>query len=310
MEPYNLESIIHIRDVDHNESLAIGPQGEAYTTSFYNESSLVASNGKTHSTTSHPLRAFRINLTTNRAEAFATLPYLTLGQVVDADGNLYCAECDSPESRVICVSPDGRISTYSSGPQGKAFLSANTPAFDRHGNMYVSDTGTWSHSIDGRIYRIPPGGGIAELWFPGEVNTPNGIALDPEEKYLYFVETLGNSISRIEIRPDGSAGVQKRILHMPRHVPDGIAFDELGRLWIACHRPDSIYVFDLEANRLELFAHDWQGEALRGPCHVAFAGESREILLASSLDKGTIHRFDNPGVRGLRLNNPILKKMR
>ena len=281
--------------------------GEAYTTSFYNESVCVDSNGKSHSTTSHVLRAFRLNLETNLGEAFATLPYLILGQVVDADGNLYCAECESPNSRVICVSPDGGISTYSSGPKGRSFLSANTPAFDRLGNMYLSDTGSWSAVPDGRIYRIPRGGGEAQSWFVDAVDTPNGIALDPEEKFLYCVETLGHSISRIAINGDGSAGVQERVLHMPRHVPDGIAFDAVGRLWIACHRPDSIYVFDVETRKLELFAHDWRGEALRGPCHVAFAGTSREILLASSLDKATVHRFDNPGVCGLKLNNPKIE---
>jgi hypothetical protein len=83
-----------------------------------------------------------------------------------------------------------------------------------------------------------------------------------------------------------------------------VAFDELGRLWIAVHRPDKICVFDLETGRLEDFAYDWQGEALRGPCHVAFAGAQREVLLASSLDRATVHRFDDPGARGLRLNNP------
>jgi hypothetical protein len=91
---------------------------------------------------------------------------------------------------------------------------------------------------------------------------------------------------------------------MSRHIPDGIAF-EAGRIWIACHRPDTIYVFDVNTRRLELFAEDWQG-ALRGPCHVAFAGPNRDILLASSLDKATVSSFDRPGVRGLCLNNPKL----
>jgi len=120
------------------------------------------------------------------------------------------------------------------------------------------------------------------------------------------VETWGNSISRVPIRKDGSSGEVEHVLHMPRHIPDGVAFDEEGRLWIAVHRPDKICVFDLTTGRLEDFAYDWQGEALRGPCHVAFAGPKREVLLASSLDKATVHRFDSPGVRGLRLNNPKL----
>ena len=275
--------------VDHNESIAIGPSGEAYTTGFIT------------------FRVFRLDLSTNHATAFAsTAPRRVLGQVVDLDGNLYCAQPDAPGSRIVKIAPDGRESVYSCGPPGRGFMSANTPAFDRSGNMYVSDTGSWSEKIDGHICRIRPGGLEAEVWTSHPIDTPNGIAIDPDEKYLYYVETWGNSISRIEIRKDGSSGEVERVLHMPRHVPDGIAFDEWGRLWIAVHRPDKICVFDCATSRVEDFAVDWQGEALRGPCHVAFAGINHEILLASSLDKATVHRFDGVGTRGLKLNHPKL----
>jgi gluconolactonase len=289
LEPYDLKKIGHINGVDHNESISVGPRGEAYTTGF------------------NTCRVFRLDLATNTAEAFAsTAPRRVLGQVVDANGNLYCAEPDIPGSVVIKITPDGKESVYSKGPAGEGFMSANTPAFDRFGNMYISDTGTWSPKIDGHIYRIPPGGGDAEVWCARPVDTPNGIALDPDETFVYYVETWGASISRIAINKDGSSGDIERVVHMPRHVPDGIAFDENGWMWIACHRPDKICVFDVETRRMEVFAEDWQGEALRGPCHVAFAGTNREILLASSLDRATVQRFDQPGVRGLRLNNPKL----
>ncbi len=289
LELYDLNSIDHISGVDHNESISIGPRGEAYTTGF------------------NTCRVFRLDLATNTAEAFAsTSPRRVLGQVVDADGNLYCAEPDTPGSQVIKITPDGGQSVYSKGPARQGFMSANTPAFDRAGNMYISDTGSWSQTIDGHIYRIPPGGGDAEVWCARPIDTPNGIAIDPEEKFVYYVETWGNSISRIAINKDGSSGDIDRVVHMPRHVPDGIAFDEDGRMWIACHRPDKICVFDPSTRRLEVFAEDWQGEALRGPCHVAFAGPNRDILLASSLDRATVQRFDHPGARGLRLNNPKL----
>ena len=117
------------------------------------------------------------------------------------------------------------------------------------------------------------------------------------------METFGSSIARIAIREDGSAGEFERVIHMPRHIPDGIAFDEQSRLWIACHRPDAIYVFDLNSRKLKLFAKDWAGEMLRGPTDVAFAGENRDILLAASLDNLVVHRFDGTGVRGLKLNH-------
>ena len=144
------------------------------------------------------------------------------------------------------------------------------------------------------------------MWYPHPVDTPNAIALDADERFLYFVETFGSAIARIEIDDEGIAGQLERVVHMPKHIPDGIAFDDRGSLWIACHRPDAIYVFDLRSRKLQLFAEDWRGEQLRGPTDVAFAGPQRDVLLAASLDNLVVHRFDGVGVRGLPLNHPSL----
>lgn len=220
---------------------------------------------------------------------------------MDAEGSLHAAHVPG---NVLRITPRGDIHTYATGPGGRKFLCANYPAFDRKGWMYLSDSGDWSDTINGAIYKIPPGGGEARPWFPEAVNTPNAIALDADEKYLYYVETYGPGICRIEVRPDGAAGRHERVVHMPGWVPDGIAWDTEERLWIACHRPDAIYVFDLRSRKLDLFAHDWRGEALRGPTDVAFAGAERNILLASSLDNLVIHRFGDVGARGLPLNHP------
>ena len=284
MQQYDLHRIVHIGGVDHPESIAVGPNGEAYTTGT-------------------GCQVYRVDVANNTVEQFATTDARCLGQAVDADGNLYVAHT---AGEVLKITPAGESGVYATGPGGEGFACTNYPAFDKQGNMYFSDSGDWSGEINGHIYRIPPGGGEAELWYPHPVDTPNAIALDAEEKHLYFVETFGSAIARIAIGPDGSAGRFERVVHMPKHIPDGIAFDEEGRLWIACHRPDAIYVFDLASRRLELFAHDWKGEELRGPTDVAFAGPNRDILLAASLDNLVIHRFDNVGTRGLRLNHPKL----
>ena len=53
-EPYELTKIGHIDGVDHNESISVGPQGEAYTTGFIT------------------FRVFRMDLKSNKGEAFAT----------------------------------------------------------------------------------------------------------------------------------------------------------------------------------------------------------------------------------------------
>src|SRR5919109_2602257 len=72
--PYPLEEIVHIRGVDHPESISVGPRGEAYTTGTGGQ-------------------VYRLDLETNTAEQFAsTAPRRMLGQAVDAAGSLYCAD--------------------------------------------------------------------------------------------------------------------------------------------------------------------------------------------------------------------------
>lgn len=283
---FDKRDIVHIRGIDHPESISVGPRGEVYTTGTGRQ-------------------VYRVRLEDNSFEQFATTEQRCLGQAVDADGNLYCAHV-GPAGNILRITPDGHIGVYAVGPGGSKFRCPNYPAFDRTGNLYLSESGSWSGPINGHIYKIKPGGGEAELWYPEPVNTPNAIALDAEESYLYFVETFGPGIARIAIERGGSAGAYERVLHMPDCVPDGIAFDAEGRLWIACHRPDAIYVFDPENGRLALFVSDWRGEALRGPTDVAFAGPDRDILLAASLDNLVLHRFDGVGVAGLKLNHPQL----
>ncbi|MCH2114821.1 MAG: SMP-30/gluconolactonase/LRE family protein [Pirellulales bacterium] len=285
VKPYDLEKIVPIRGLDHPESIGVGPDGVAYTTGT-------------------GCQVYQIDLNNNTYEQFARTDHRCLGSVVDATGNMYAAHTIA--GNVLKITPAGEVSVYATLPRGNSLPCANYPAFDRQGHMYLSDSGDWSGACNGHIYKIPPGGGEAQLWFPEPVDTPNAIALDAEEKSLFFVETFGNSVSRVAINGDGSAGRREQVVHLPRHIPDGIAIDESGRIWIACHRPDRIYYFDLETRRLEIFADDWRGHFLRGPTDVAFAGANRDILLAASLDNLVVHRFDNVGVKGLRLNHPKL----
>ena len=280
---YELDKIIHISGVDHPESIGIGPNGEAYTTGT-------------------GCQVYRINLDTNAGDQFSSTETRCLGSAVDAEGNLYVAHCGKGD--VLKITPDGEQSVYAAAPGGEMMQCPNYPAFDKAGNMYLSESGDWSGEINGYIRKIAPGSNVAEKWYSQPVDTPNAIALDADEKYLYFVETFGESIARIAINADGSAGKFERVINMHRCIPDGIAFDNENRLWIACHRPDALFYLELDTNKLHLFCEDWKGEALRGPTDVAFAGPNLDIMLAASLDNLTVHRFDNTGVTGLKLNHP------
>ncbi len=281
--PYPLQDIVHIRGVDHPESVSVGPHGEAYTTGTAGQ-------------------VYRVDLATNTVVQFAsTAPRRTCGQAVDADGNLYIADC-SADGKIILITPEGQEVVYARGPDGRCFIGTNYPVFDSMGYLYVTDAGTYSDIVDGHIYKVAPGGGEAVLWYPEPLWMPNKMAIDADETFLYFTEN--HAIARIAINTDGTAGRFERLIHLPYLVPHGLAFDTAGGLWFPSYRPDSLWRFDLPTRQLQLVVEDWMGEALRGPTNLNFAGPDRDILLVSSLDNLVIHRFDNLGVRGISLKHP------
>lgn len=126
---YDLEKIAHIRGVDHPESMGISPAGEAYTTGT-------------------GCQVYRIDLQTNSCEQFATTKARCLGSVVDADGNLYVAHTAGD---VLRITPQGEISQYAAAPGGEPMKYTNYPAFDRQGNMYLSESDDWSGAVSSRI---------------------------------------------------------------------------------------------------------------------------------------------------------------
>jgi len=71
----------------------------------------------------------------------------------------------------------------------------------------------------------------------------NEIRLDAKEEYLYIVETTGQCITRMKVRPDGS--LSDREIYGPTNLgglPDGIAFDAYGNLWGTLVMSDQIFV--------------------------------------------------------------------
>src|SRR5262245_41330453 len=98
--------MIHIRGVDHPESLGVGPRGEVYTTGT-------------------GCQVYRVDLATNTAEIFARTEARCLGQAVDASGNLYVAHTAGD---VLRISPAGEVTVYATAPGGGKFLCTNYPA--------------------------------------------------------------------------------------------------------------------------------------------------------------------------------------
>lgn len=236
---------------------------------------------------------YRVSLD-GKVEQFASTGGFILGLCLDGDRNVYA--CDSAKGAVVRVAPSGEVSTYFAGPTGQALVGPNYPVFDAAGNLYVSESGEWGKD-NGRLWVVRPGG-RGEVLRDDVLAFPNGLALGPGGQYLYVVVSTLPGVVRVPL--DG--GPVETTVVFERKVPDGIAFDARGRLYVTCYSPDEIWRVD-DAGRAELFASDWLRTVLAAPTNVAFCGPGLATLVVANLGRWHLTRA-TVDVPGLPLNYP------
>ena len=176
----------------------------------------------------------------------------------------------------------------------------NYPVFDAAGNLYVSDSGGWKER-SGCLFRIRPGG-ATEVVGEGLEAFPNGMALHPDGDRLFVVLSDLSSVVSVNLGEDGSVGAPKTVVELPRHVPDGLAFDVEDNLYIACYTPDVIYRLTPDGD-LAVLAEDWESVTFATPTNIAFAGPDRRTLVVASLSRWHLTKGEMP-VAGARLQFP------
>ena len=243
---------------------------------------------------------YRIDTNVGSFEEFTNVGTFVGGICQDGNFNIYV--CSG--GVVKKVDQSGNVSVYSDGTESTKMLTPNYPAFDSNGNLYVSDSGEWGED-NGRMFKINSDG-EAQIWSEDIRSFPNGIALSETGDFLYVVVSLNSPrIERIPILEDGSAGPAELVVELPFSVPDGIAFDTQGNLYISCYRPDRIYRLSVDGE-LEILVEDYEGTLMAAPTNIAFCGPRRDDLLSANLGRWHISRYELDAV-GIPLNYPIIK---
>src|SRR5262249_32491079 len=176
----------------------------------------------------------------------------------------------------------GDATLYANGNAQQRMRMPNYPVFDDAGNLYVSDSGDWG-ARNGWIWRIRPGG-AAEIWDRSADGFTNGMCLSADRRALYVVEASPPLVSRIEIKADGSAGERSVVVELARQVPDGVALDENGDLYIAMYNPNIIYRLKASGELITLY-DDWEQLNLVAPTNIAFGGPDMATLIIASLSR-------------------------
>jgi gluconolactonase len=209
-----------------------------------------------------------------------------LGLAIDGSGRVYA--CDCARGLVLRLGIGGSVDVVASDVDYPNYL-----VFDPDGNLWISASGSWESST-GRIHRVATDG--VRTATERSVAFPNGLAIFGG--YLYIVES---ALARIVRMPLGGHELEE-VVALPRTVPDGIAFDEEGGLWISCFQPNRIYRMD-RSGGLETVVDDWSGEVILTPTNIAFSGSDLRTLVIASIGGRAVKAL-RPGIAGARLEYP------
>jgi gluconolactonase len=210
-------------------------------------------------------------------EVVATLPgpARTGGFALDADGSAYCAAAG--ENGLFRITPSGRVDLVSAGTPGRPAVLPNHPAFLPSGALLYTDSGTWGED-DGCIFAVTPDGRTTVADTSAH-SFPNGLCVAPDGRTLVVVESALPGLTALTIE-NGSLRDRRVLREMEGTVPDGVVFDERGRLLVACWAPDAIFLLEGDG-RLSTVAHDPLRFALHEPTNVAFVPGTPTLVSAN-----------------------------
>ena len=241
---------------------------------------------------------------------------------IDAHGLLYLLDQSPP--RVLTLDPrTGRQITYATfhdlppcsmaatGTECSQTVQDNAPepdygAWAPDGSIYVTDY------QEGTIWRVPPGGGTAHVWFTdprldGTMFGPAGIVLMTDQHTLLFdtaasAPSTGSDFTQgklfeLPIGGDGQPGVLRQLWESkPTEAPDGLAVSQAGNVYIALVGPNANQIVEVAPDGTELARFpDPAGNAAMPvpydePSSVEFDGERLIVTNLSYFQGNSAHQ--------------------
>src|SRR6476469_7841969 len=197
------------------------------------------------------------------------------GIAIDRSGNIYVAEIDS-KHRVQKLGPDGKfIAEWAPGLYGPRKI-----AIGPDDSIYVVDSGR------NRIVKFSPDGQVLASW--GSEGTGDGqfrgltsVAVDPKTNKVYVADPIK---SRIEVFDSNAKFLSKWSVPEWR---EPLGFEDLaidsdnGRLYASSAHLSTIFVFDLQGNRLGAVTPT-PPEKLEAPSALALAKDKLFVLNTGS----------------------------
>jgi gluconolactonase len=234
---------------------------------------------------------YRISPDGRSIEVVAGTGGFVLG-IAFSPGARWLAACDLRKQCVWRLDlKSARLRLFARGVGRYRLRIPNHLAFAADGTLYVTDSGGF-REVSGKILRFDPDhSGHGQVWHAGPFNFANGIALGPDGESIYVVCTWLPGVERIGIRPDGSPDRRSLYARLPRSLPDGLAFDARGNLYVPCYTPARIYRVT-PRREVNVLIEDWEAHTLSNPTNIAFGGLDFKDLFVANLGRWHVTKID------------------
>jgi gluconolactonase len=268
--------------LQHAECVAVGPDGWIWCGSENGQIMRVAPDG-------------------SRIEEVAVIGGFTLGLAFDGSRTLFACEQQSAAVYALDLT-DMSVRRFT--PPGIRI--PNYPVVDvRRHRLLVSDSfasgtpgpGVWAFDLTT---------GEGGIWYDPPLDFANGMALTRDGAALLVCETFSRRVRRIAIAADGSPGAASIFADDLPGLPDGIAFDDLGAVFVSCYEPSRVLRQSPDGQRCDVYIDDPTAHLLAHPTNIAFDGSA---LYTANLGRWHLTRIETD-TRGRRLVDLVEEERR
>jgi gluconolactonase len=207
------------------------------------------------------------------------------GAMIDRNGLIWFCDSSRGEIRIFNPLEKSFKTVCDQTTEGKHLVRPNDLIFDKAGNLLFSDHADGRQEPLSTICVLPQGAARAKIISKNKYFT-NGLAFRADAKTLIFAETYHQQLWTSE----WDAG--KMELHNEHHFakagngpwgPDGIAFDDQGKLFVAVFNESSINIYATDGKLTEIL----HCPGTR-PTSCAFDPSGKLGLVVTEADRGEI----------------------
>lgn len=177
----------------------------------------------------------------------------------------------------------------------ESFKGLNDLVFSKQGKLYFTDQGqSGLQDPTGRVFCLDTQGHLHCLL--NNVPSPNGIALNADENFLYIAATRANSVWRAMLLPDGSITRVGNFIQLSGGSgPDGLVIDQAGNLYVAHAGLGTVWKFSPQGEPL-LRIRSCAGMMTT---NLTFGGKDNQDLYITESETGSILRvrMETPGLK-------------